>query len=722
MNIKFINIFKYKLYLYSFLTSLILFLFFYLIISKFYFLNDYIFISSLSFFLICLVFSYLFFSFIKYFLSFLRKKQLKKAGNELHNKLIFIFSVISLTPTLIISIFSVLIFDTALNSWFNPIISSAVSQSEKVANQYLLEHQNAMRGDILEFANILNVNAINLSSNKNKFSKYIDNYTRKNNLSEAILIDSNGNVLAFSDFVFEYTYADISNQDYLSANSGKIIITKEDNSNKMKAFMKLSQYVDAYLLISRFVDQRVLDAIQNTALAVSDYQSIELEQFDLEISFVVIFLFLTLILLLGSLIIGLNLANKLVDPISSLIMAAEEVGAGNLDYKITKKELLNFNIKEIKRLGHAFNKMIFDLKNSRIDIVNANNQLDKRRQFSETVLSGVYSGVIALDENLKLNLPNLTACKVLNISIEKDFGILITKIVPEFSNLIDTILKSNMSVLEEKIQIIKEDKILNLMTRIVVQKKHNKILGFVLTFDDITNLIAAQKMAAWSDIARRIAHEIKNPLTPIRLSAERLKKNIDKPIMFNKKIFEQSLNMITRQVDDIHHLVDEFSSFARMPAPILNQVNVFVIVREYVEPLNISFEKITIKLDNTKYKNIFIMADEKQIRQAIGNIIKNSYENIITNNIKNGVLSIDFENDNDFVSILFKDNGTGINLNDISKIVEPYFSTKTNGSGLGLAITKKIIEDHNGSITIKSPKDEQGTIIIIKLPIVVKHI
>mgnify|MGYP006082071847 FL=1 len=722
MNIKFINIFKHKLYLYSFLTSLILFLFFYLIISKFYFLNDYIFISSLSLFLICLVFSYLFFSFIKYFLSFLRKKKLKKAGNELHNKLIFIFSVISLTPTLIISIFSVLIFDTALNSWFNPIISSAVSQSEKVANQYLLEHQNAMRGDILEFANILNVNAINLSSNKNKFSKFIDNYSRKNNLSEAILIDSNGNVLAFSDFVFEYTYADISNQDYLSANSGKIIITKEDNSNKMKAFMKLSQYVDAYLLISRFVDQRVLDAIQNTALAVSDYQSIELEQFDLKISFVVIFLFLTLILLLGSLIIGLNLANKLVDPISSLIMAAEEVGAGNLDYKITKKELLNFNVKEIKRLGQAFNKMIFDLKNIRIDIVNANNQLDKRRQFSETVLSGVYSGVIALDENLKLNLPNLTACKILNISIEKDFGILITKIVPEFSNLIDTILKSNMSVLEEKIQIIKEDKILNLMTRIVVQKKHDKILGFVLTFDDITNLIAAQKMAAWSDIARRIAHEIKNPLTPIRLSAERLKKHIDKPIMFNKKIFEQSLNMITRQVDDIHHLVDEFSSFARMPAPILNQVNVFVIVREYVEPLNISFDKITIKLDNTKYKNIFIMADEKQIRQAIGNIIKNSYENIITNNIKNGVISIDFENDNDFVSILLKDNGTGINPNDISRMVEPYFSTKTNGSGLGLAITKKIIEDHNGSITIKSPKDEQGTIIIIKLPIVVKHI
>ena len=722
MNIKSTNIFKHKLYLYSFLISLLLFLFFYLIISKVYFLNDYIFIFSLFLFIICLFFSYLFFLFLKYFLSFWKEKQLKRAGNELRNKLVFIFSAIALIPTLIISIFSVLIFNTALNSWFNPIISSAVLQSEKVANQYLLEHQNAMRGDVLEFANILNINALNLSSNKNKFNKFIDNYTRKNNLSEAVLIDSNGNVLAFSDFVFEYTYADILEKDYLSANNGKIIIKKEDNSNKMQAFMKLSQYVDAYLLISRFVDKRVLDAIQNTALAVSDYQSIELEQFNLEISFVVIFLFLTLILLLGSLIIGLKLANKLVNPISSLIKAAEEVGSGNLDYKITKKELLNFNVNEIKHLGQAFNKMIYDLKNSRIDIVNANNQLDKRRQFSETVLSGVYSGVIGLDENLQLNLPNLTACKILDISIEKDFGKLITKIVPEFSNLIDRILKSNILVLEERVQIIKEDKILNLMTRIVVQKKQNKILGYVLTFDDITNLIAAQKMAAWSDIARRIAHEIKNPLTPISLAAERLKKHIDKPIMLNKKIFEQSLNMITRQVDDIRYLVDEFSSFARMPSPILNQVNIIFVVKQYVEPLKMSFEKITIKLDKIKYKDILIMADEKQIRQAIGNIIKNSYENIITNNIKNGFVSIDFEKDNDFVSITFKDNGTGINTNDISKIVEPYFSTKIGGSGLGLAITKKIIEDHNGSIKIKSPKDEKGTIIIIKFPIVLKYI
>ena len=574
MIFPFSNIFKHKLYIFALLISCIMCYFSYLFLSKMSFLVNYEFASFFILLFFCLVFSLLFFFVSRYFITLFNEIKLKKAGQELHNKLVFIFSIVTLVPTLIIAGFSVLIFDTALNGWFNPRISTAVSQSVKVANQYLLEHQNAMRGDILELANLLNVNAIKLTSNKSKFNKFLDEYTRKNNLSEVVLIDSIGNVLAFSEFVFEYTYADIPQEYFISADFDKIIIKKEENSNKMKAFMKLSQYVDAYLIISRFVDPRVLSAIKNTSIAVNDYQSIELKQFDFKISFVVIFLLLTLLLLLSSLLLGLNLANKLVDPISYLIKAAEEVGGGNLNYKITNQVLSNININEIKRLGQAFNKMISDLKTNRIDLIQANDQLDKRRQFSESVLSGVYSGVIGLDENLKLNLPNLTAMKLLNISIDKHFGHSITKIVPEFSNLINKLSKTNFDIVEDKVYIIREDKSLNLIARIVVQKIDKKIFGYVLTFDDVTNLIAAQKMAAWSDIARRIAHEIKNPLTPIRLAAERLKRHLDRPLKLDKQIFEQSLNMITRQVDDIHHLVDEFSSFARMPSPVLNQVNI----------------------------------------------------------------------------------------------------------------------------------------------------
>ena len=718
MNFSFSNIFKQKIFLFSIFASCLISFICYLILSKIPFILDYLFASSFILLFICIVLSTLTFFVSKHFVILLREIKLKKAGQELHNKLVFIFSIVTLAPTLIIAGFSVLIFDTALNGWFNPRISSAVSQSVKVANQYLLEHQNAMRGDVLELANLLNVNANKLSSNKSKFNKFLDNYTRKHNLSEAVLVDSIGNVLAFSEFVFEYTYAEIPQEYYNSTNFDKIIITKEENSNKMRAFMRLSQYVDAYLLISRFVDQRVLNAIESTSIAVDDYQSIELNQFDFKISFVVIFLLLTLLLLLSSLLIGLNLANRLVDPISYLITAAEEVGGGNLDYKITKNILSNININELKRLGQAFNKMISDLKSNRIDLVQANDQLDKRRQFSESVLSGVYSGVIGLDENLKLNLPNLTAIKLLNISIDKDYGNCITKIVPEFSNLINKLSKTNLDIVEDKVYIIREDKFLNLIARIVVQKIDNKVLGYVLTFDDVTNLIAAQKMAAWSDIARRIAHEIKNPLTPIRLAAERLKKHLKKPLTIDVKIFEQSLNMITRQVDDIHHLVDEFSSFARMPSPKLNHVNIFLIIKQYVEPLISSFENVSLEIDKKSYRDSYIMADEKQIRQAIGNLIKNSSENITINHIKNGKISIDFNIDNDFATILITDNGTGIDKNHISKIMEPYFTTKVGGTGLGLAITKKIVEDHNGSMLIKASKVISGTLVIIKFPIV----
>ena len=505
-----------------------------------------------------------------------------------------------MTPTLLIAFFSIFIFDTALSGWFNKKISTAISQSVKIANQYLDEHQSAMRGDILELVNVINSNSNNLSSDKQKFNKFLDKYTLNNNLSEAVVIDSIGNVLAFSQFVFEYTYADIPPEYYNLANNNEIIISKEENSNKLRAFIKLSQFVDAYLLITRFVDERVLSAIESTSIAASDYQSIELKTLDIKISFIVIFILITIILLLTSLIIGLNIANRLLDPITSLIRGAEEVGGGNLDYKIPKPILSKINIREIKDLAESFNLMISDLKSNRVDLEYANDQLDKRRKFSESVLSGVYSGVIGLNNNLQINLPNYTASKLLNISIQNDYGKEILKIVPEFKNLISRILKSKQSVIEEKISIIRDDKILNLITRIVVQKSDNNIIGYVITFDDVTNLIAAQKMAAWSDIARRIAHEIKNPLTPIRLSSERLISKLKNDIQLDKDLFRQSLTMINKQVDDIDHLVNEFSSFARMPSPKLKKINLFRIIFEYIEPLIPSYTDAFIEIEEPK--------------------------------------------------------------------------------------------------------------------------
>ena len=715
----FLNIIQQKLFFLSFLISLIFFLFIYNSLYQFKLFNDnknlFIIFLAISFLMIVSLFSV----FFKNFLDILNNLKLKKAGQELQKKILIIFSAITLTPTLLIAFFSIFIFDAALSGWFNKKISTAISQSVEVANQYLNEHQSAIRGEILELVNLININSNFLSSDKNKFNKFLNKYSRQHNLSEAVIIDSIGNVLAFSEFVFEYTYTEIPQKYYDIANDDKIFIVKEDDSNKIRAFIKLSQFIDAYLLITRFVDQKVLNAIESTSIAVSDYQSIEVKQFDIKISFIVIFILITVILLFTSLIFGLNIANRLLEPISSLIKGAEEVGGGNLDYKIYNDVLSKININEIKRLVQAFNLMISDLKSNRVDLEHANDQLDKRRKFSESVLSGVYSGVIGLDKDLKINLPNITATELLNISINEDYGKSILDVVPEFKNLIENFLKSDSNVVEDKIQIVRNDKILNLITRLVVQKTDSVVLGYVLTFDDITSLIAAQKMGAWSDIARRIAHEIKNPLTPIRLSAERLKNKLNNGNKIDKKIFEQSLDMITRQVDDIHHLVNEFSSFARMPSPKLKLINIYNVITDYIKPLSSSFDNVTVEVDN-KIDNALIMADEKQIRQACNNLIKNSYENITLNKINDGKIIICFGIENDFVTITITDNGTGIDKSIISKILEPYYTTKVGNSGLGLAITKKIIDDHNGIILFKPLKLSKGTNVVLKFPLISK--
>ena len=710
------NFLKKKSFFISLTFSVLLSTFIYSNLNKFDYLNDLQNIFILSLIILFILSTTIIFFVLKRLYHLYENFKLQKTGQELQKKILLIFASIVMTPTLLIAFFSIFIFDTALSGWFNKKISTAISQSVKIANQYLDEHQSAMRGDILELVNVINSNSNNLSSDKQKFNKFLDEYTLNNNLSEAVVIDSIGNVLAFSQFVFEYTYADLPPKYYNLANNNEIIISKEENSNKLRAFIKLSQFVDAYLLITRFVDERVLSAIESTAIAASDYQSIELKTLDIKISFIVIFILITIILLFTSLIIGLNIANRLLDPITSLIRGAEEVGGGNLDYKIPKSVLSKINIYEIKDLAESFNLMISDLKSNRVDLEYANDQLDKRRKFSESVLSGVYSGVIGLNKNLQINLPNYTASKLLNISIQKDYGKEILKIVPEFKNLISRILKSNQNVIEEKISIIREDKILNLITRIVVQKSDNDIIGYVITFDDVTNLIAAQKMAAWSDIARRIAHEIKNPLTPIRLSSERLISKLKSDRQLDKHLFRQSLTMINKQVDDIDHLVNEFSSFARMPSPKLKKINLFRIIFEYIKPLIPSYTGVSIYLEEPK-KNSLIMGDEKQIRQACGNLIKNSYENIISNKIKNGKISILFEVKSNFAIVSIIDNGTGIVKSDISQITEPYFTTKEGGTGLGLAITKKIIEDHNGTILIKSSKKLKRTSVIFQFPL-----
>ena len=640
--------------------------------------------------------------------------KLKIAGYELHKKLAILFSIVCLMPSLIISAFSIYTINTALEGWFSEKISTAVSQSVEVANKYLIEHQNAMKGEILEFAKQLNNKAIFFSSNKDKISKFLNYYISKNNLTDAVLIGTSRNVLARSQFAFEINYLDLPNRYYDLANNGKIIISNDKDSNKVNAFIKLDQFVDAYLLTSRFIDQKVLEAISKSNIASDDYKSIELNLFDTKISILALFLFISLLLLLISLYVGLGLSNRLISPIAELIHASQEVGRGNLNYQIKNKTLLQNKISELKKLGDAFNKMVLDIKNNRSELIEANDQLDQRRQFSEAVLSGVYSGVIGLDNNFKINLPNKKAEKLLDINIQKHYNKKFDKLYPQFQILINEIKFKKSNFVEKKIEFFKDNKKHILISRIVKQINENQIIGYVLTFEDITDIIQAQKLVAWSDVARKIAHEIKNPLTPIRLGAERISKS--SLIKSDNKLVNTS-EMILKNVDDIRHLIDEFSSFSRLPSPILENINYLKFINETFEFFKTSYPDIKF---NKKHfdkidKKLNIEADEKQLRQVIANLIKNSSENFQENNVLKKIITFSSFITQNYIILSIKDNGIGIKEANKIKILEPYFTTKKNGTGLGLAISKKIIEDHQGEINIESSK--KGTEVNIKFKV-----
>ena len=668
-----LNIFQgYKFFLFP-LLLLFISLFGYITFVKFNLNNlikDYFILTILT---LSIPIIYLLYRVISQIYNLFFQAKLKVAGYELHKKLATLFSIVCLIPSIIISAFSIITLNTGLDGWFSKKISTAVNQSVEVSNRYLIEHQNAMKGEILEFAKQLNDKAISFASNEAKITYFLNEYVNNNNLTDAVLIDSSRNILANSKFAFKLFYLDLPNKYYNLANKGKIIISNDKESNKLNAFIKLDQFVDAYLLTTRFIDEKVLEAINKSNIAARDYKSIELNLFDLKISVLVIFLIISFLLLLISLYVGLGLSNRLIAPIAELIYASEEVGRGNLNFKIKNDNFLKNKISELKKLGDSFNKMVSDIKTSRLELIEANDQLDKRRQFYKKKFDLIY---------------------------------------PEFKVLVDEIKFAKNNFIEKKIEIFIDEKKRVLITRMVKQINENKILGYVITFDDITDLIQAQKLAAWSDVVRRIAHEIKNPLTPIKLGAERLKNNIKNPKDLIK--FKNTSEMILKHVDDIGHLIDEFSSFARLPKPKLLNLDIQKFIKESFVFFKTSYPNIKFNLQNkiSDKKKLTIYADEKQLRQVLGNLIKNSSENFDENHIKNKNIILMIYNDFQYFYLKISDNGVGIKNFKQNDILEPYFTTKKHGTGLGLAITKKILEDHQAEIQIKT--SGKGTEVEIK--------
>jgi len=594
-----------------------------------------------------------------------------------------------------------------------------------VAKAYLHGHRNIIQTDAFALANALNLNAARLMRNRKLFNDVLSSQSALHSLSEAVVLDGTGYVLARARFSLIPEIETLPINALETANEGKIAVIDSENEERMRALIRLNRFVDAYLLVERLVDPRVSSYIERINTAVSSYKKMEGERSGIQVSFIIIFVMVALLLLMAASWVGLIVARHLSRPISDLIAAAEEVSGGNLEYRVD----VGVATDEIGTLGHAFNNMTSQLQAQQFGLLGANRKLDERRRFTEAVLAGVSAGVIGLDARCNVHLPNRSASDLLGLNMIDFVGKPLVEAVPEMKELIMRAMEVPQRTHQEQIRLLRRNGVRTLLVRIVGETMERETVGYVLTFDDVTDLLSAQRKAAWGDVARRIAHEIKNPLTPIQLSAERLRRKYAPKIEDDPETFITCTETIVRQVEDIGSMVDEFSAFARMPQPVIELSNMSKICREAVFLECSRSPNIQIDADISA-PDIMVNCDSRQVSRALANILKNAAESVtakmdLDEVIKeNGCIRLSLKqeisstpkNEPDYVSIVVVDNGNGL-PEDTERLTEPYVTTREKGTGLGLAIVRKIMEDHHGNIHLENC-ERGGAKVTLTLPIV----
>jgi len=627
------------------------------------------------------------------------------AGSGLHTRLVVLFSLVAVTPAIMVAVFSSLFLNISMEHWFSERVSRAVEESRGVANAYLLEYRKNIQTDAFAIANDLNAKAPVLMRNKGIFENVLSSHATHRSLSVAVVIDGANQLLARSRYNLSDTLAEIPVDAMNLASAGEIVVLNTENDDRVRALIRLNRFVDTYLVVERFVDARVVSFMDRINTMITEYQTLEKQRGGIQVSFAAIFMIVALLLLLAAAWIGLTVSTQLANPISALISAAGDVSQGNLNVRVAETEAPD----EINSLSRAFNDMTDRLVTQQQGLIDANRELDERRRFTETVLSGVSAGVIGLDAGGKIHLPNRSASELLDLALDDSIGTDLGQTIPEMSDLLEQAQSNAERMHQAEITLMREGQARTLLVRIAAERLQAEVIGFVVTFDDVTELLSAQRKAAWADVARRIAHEIKNPLTPIQLSAERLKRKYLNEIQTDPEVFANCTDTITRQVEDIGRMVDEFSSFARMPQPSLKSENLSEICRQTVFSEENRNTGISFTVNMPK-NNVNLRCDALQVSRALTNLLKNAAESILGEGSSDGDAGeITLTLDDHFIrsasseraiAVIIEDNGRGLPKEQRNRLTEPYVTTRTKGTGLGLAIVKKIMEDHGGDLLL----------------------
>lgn len=629
-------------------------------------------------------------------LSLRRMLRSEAMGSRLQRRMVRIFAVVAITPTIIIAVFSAVFFHVGIKSWFDERVQTAIDRSVEVAEAYLQEHQETIRADAIAMQGDLQRDYALLAESSAHLGQMLNAQVALRNLTEAIIFDEN-RVIARSDLSLSLMFERLPHDVMRQAEEGKVVLFA-DEDDKIQALIQLQPLTGRFLLISRLVDPRVLNHMVGAQSAAKAYRKLQADISGIQWQFSILFVVVVLLMLLASVWYGIYTAMRLVVPISRLIAAAEKVRAGDFSAQVP----VGSKQDEISALGRTFNRMTSQLQKQREELMNANRQIDKRRRFTEAVFAGVSAGVVALDHQRVITLNNRVAAQLLQDDETQSMkGMPIVALLPDMQALLEEALKKPDAICEKQFTVLRKEKKRNLLVRVSAEIKEGHVDGYVVTFDDITALVSAQRQAAWSDVARRIAHEIKNPLTPIALSTERLKRKYLSQLDSDddREAFTRYVDTINRHVGDIRDIVEEFVSFARMPSPERSVQDLRQTLREAVFSAQTAYGDVAHRLQLPE-QPVMMAYDARQMAQALGNILKNAaealHEKRESRDHFDAEIRISLHQTASEIEIILEDNGNGFPPDLLGKLTEPYVTTKAKGTGLGLAIVRKQVEDHKG--------------------------
>lgn len=628
-----------------------------------------------------------------------RERRAGAAAAGLHVRIVGLFSLVAVLPAILVAVVATVTLERGLDPWFTSSIKEIMTSTVEIAKSYREMQCRTLARETQLMAADLNRAKVLYDADRKVFRDFMQSRAVFLGFPLAMLLEPNGAVVEKIEVKPLEGVPQPSAADLDDSNSTDALCLFPRTGNIFRSMLTLEAHGGRVLYVAREVDPRAVEFPLAAEAGMAFYMALEQKKAGIQVAFASMFTLIALIVLLSAIWFGLNFANRLVAPVRRLIHATDQVATGNFYVQVPVRR----GEGDLAHLGETFNKMTSELRQQHDGLTAASELIDRRRRFTEAVLAGVSAGVIGVDARGIVTIVNPSTEALLATGRDEILGRSITLVLPEVADLVEEMSHGRQRLMQRQIQITRKGKERNINVRVTSEHARSEERDLVITLDDITDLVSAQRTSAWADVARRIAHEIKNPLTPIQLSAERIRRKYGKVITTDREVFDQCTDTIVRQVDDIKRMVDEFSSFARMPKPTIGEEDLVETVRQVVFMMRIAHPEIQFT-DKIPPGPVLAPFDRRLLSQAFTNIVKNATEAIAAvpeEERGQGQISVILDDTHpDYLILAVTDNGKGFPMEGRQRLLEPYMTTREGGTGLGLPIVSKILEDHGGGMEL----------------------